>query len=674
MSDAEKSPLDLTGLDFGPSWAKDKTPARDYSKEVGPRENRDRRGKGPRREGGGRSNDRRQGGNDRRQGGNDRRQNNDRREQGGDRRQNDRRGGDRRNQHREPRIEVPAPEGFNGGVMPVEEGLDNLSKEIQGGGRTYSVFDLARVVMGARERFNVTFEAPKGSKFFRCKSDGSLWLTKEEAVSHFWQAKLLPELYEEIESEAEAPKGNFTSVAKCGLSGQWLAPPNYHSYPGAVARMHAERFAHMSLEDYKRKIRVESGEEVVAAWIESQTKKIEFRPLSSKEILALREARKKAEDDAKAEKKKQTTDEPKEQNEGGPDQPTAEPAALAKEPAPEATQEEATHPPASSEATVAEAAEEASAAEGAVANEEPVASEDAASEAATESEAPASEAASEEPLPKEEKAVELLADRREVERHFADHHFKHIFAQVDRAWVPGNVSAKLLSPALLTLLKATVADERRYPSKLTPILCRQLSGRHLAVFKWNKKLKAGPARPHAVPEDIQLAERPQQMLVWITANSGKNLEELWKGVLPADADKKTKQNYYHDLHWLLNQGFILLMADSTLHLAKTKPVPQPKKEKAAEASTEPTPEAAAESTPDATEKTLETTAEVPEGSEPKATEKVPEAQAPKAEAAAVETPAAEAPAPKTPAAEAPQIEPTQKEELAPEADKTESAE
>ena len=161
----------------------------------------------------------------------------DRRKQGGagDRRNNDRRGNDRRQQNREPRVETPAPEGFVGGVMPVEEGLDNLSKEIQGGGRTYSVFDLARVVMGARERFNVTFEAPKGTKFFRCKSDGSLWLTKDEAVRHFWQANLLEELYELVESEVEAPKGNFTSVAKCGLSGQWLAPPNYHSYPTTVA-------------------------------------------------------------------------------------------------------------------------------------------------------------------------------------------------------------------------------------------------------------------------------------------------------------------------------------------------------------------------------------------------------------------------------------------------------
>ena len=573
MSEADKSPLDLTGLDFGPAWAKDKSPARDFSKEVGPREGKDRRGKGnkgPRRDNGGRQTDRRK---------------DNRNDQRGDRRRNDRRGNDRRNQQREPRIETPAPEGFIGGVMPVEEGLDNLSKEIQGGGRTYSVFDLARVVMGARERFNVTFEAPKGTKFFRCKSNGSLWLTKEEAVRHFWQANLLDELYEQIETEVEAPKGNFSSVAKCGLSGQWLAPPNYHSYPTTVAQMHAERYAHMSLEDYKRKIRVESGEEVVAAWMETQTKKIQFRPLSAEEILTLRKTRKQEAEDALAKEAKEKKENPAkveetptqtEKSEQIEETETAEKSAGETEQQPE-------NPEASPEVDADPSSKETA--------PEPVTEEPTTdSEAETEPEPePLNEEASSETKPKLEEEPQtkteqpstsplLLETRRDVERHFAEHHFQHIYAQVERAWVPGNVSAKLLSPGILTLLKTTVADERRYPSKLTPILCRQLSGRHLAVFKWKKKLKAGPARPHAVPDDIDLAERPQQMLAWINEHSGKTLEELWKANLPEDSNSETKRNFYHDFHWLLNQGFVILLADSTVHLAKTK-APEPAQKK-----------------------------------------------------------------------------------------------
>jgi len=162
----------------------------------------------------------------------------------------------------------------------------------------------------------------------------------------------------------------------------------------------------------------------------------------------------------------------------------------------------------------------------------------------------------------------LLNELRDVERHFLQHHFDEVFQTCNRAWVEGNIAGNHLSPGLLTLLRHAVAEERRYPGKLTPMLCRQLSGRHVAVFKWRRKLKAGPSRPHPVPEDIAIADRPMSLLNWISENSGKKLEHLWKAVLPAEISDKDKLGWYHDLHWLLNQGYVLLMADSTIHRAK----------------------------------------------------------------------------------------------------------
>ena len=49
---------------------------------------------------------------------------------------------------------------------------------------------------------------------------------------------------------------------------------------------------------------------------------------------------------------------------------------------------------------------------------------------------------------------------------------------------------------------------------------------------------------------------------------GRKLELLWKDVLPEGINDKDKADWYHDLHWLLNQGYLLLMADSTIHRAK----------------------------------------------------------------------------------------------------------
>lgn len=534
MSDAEKPKstpsLDLSGLDFGPSWAKNDAPKRDYSKEVGPRDRQVSRGKGrgPRRD------DRRdQKG---RNGGS-----NERRAQRKDHQGRGR--GPRNDRERRPQYEeTPAPEGFSAQLLPVEAGLDNLARQIQASGRTYSVFDLAKIVTGARERFLVSFQAPKNTKLFRCRLDGSLWLTRDEALRHFWKAKLHTELYEEVKTEGEAPKGNFTSVAQCGMSGEYLGPPNYHSYQSALLQKHREQFSHIPLEDYKRKVQVKSDEDAVNAWLEQMKTQIRFRPLTADEITARREERKAAE----ASKESPATS----QSEN-----------TASAPAPEQPTAENTEAPDADESAPHEPASETGSSDDQEPPEQPITNTpETSSEPAPEP--------TEDPVEPSSTETELIAERRELERHFQDNHFKSVFAEVEKAWVPGNVPGKNVSPGLLTLLKATVMEERRYPAKLTPLLCRQLSGRHLAVFKWQKKLKAGPARPHAIPSDINLAERPAQLLAWLKGNSGKNLEDLWKDILPEGADDSIKRGYYHDLHWILNQGYALLMADGILLLAK----------------------------------------------------------------------------------------------------------
>jgi len=121
-----------------------------------------------------------------------------------------------------------------------------------------------------------------------------------------------------------------------------------------------------------------------------------------------------------------------------------------------------------------------------------------------------------------------------VERHFIENFFEQVFEETHRAWVMGDIRGNLLSPGLLTLLKNGVAEEKRYPSNLMPLVCRQLSGRHVAVFKWNKKLKVGPSRPHAVPQDTKLSERPQAVIDQLTKKSGITLKEFWEEVMPAE--------------------------------------------------------------------------------------------------------------------------------------------
>ena len=511
--------LDLSGLNFGPAWARDPSESKSLKKF------KDRGDRDDRRGGGGRRDDRRGGGGPRR----------DSRGGGGGGRRDDRRGGGggrgRRDDDRRPqRQEIEPPEGFELKLMPAEDSLDLLAKRVIDSGQTFSVFDLAKVLLQSRDRFRVTFESSK-KKFFRCREDQSIWLTKDEAQRHLWRSDWVKKFYEEVQVEGEAPKGSFSAIARCGISNELLGPPNYHGYQEKLGALHRERFSNMSLDAYKAKVRTEHGEEAVEAWLESMKTVTKWKVADPKE-----------------EESKEDEPEGKEATEESVEAtPEAEAEVVADAPE-QAEESPAPEEPASESETPAE---------------EEIPTEESAPDPVSE-EAPASG----EDAPVEEKAIELFDDARAVERHFAENHFDQVFEETDRAWVMGDIRGNLLSPGLLTLLKRGVAEEKRYPARLMPVVCRQLSGRHVAVFKWKKKLKVGPSRPHAVPTDTPLAERPRMIIDHLLKKSGVALKDFWEAIMPENVTDEQKHDWFQDFQWLLSQGHIILLSDTTVHIAK----------------------------------------------------------------------------------------------------------
>jgi len=428
-----KDSLDLSSLDFGPAWAKDKGEKKSYKKFEGSEAK-------PKR---------------------------------GDRKFSGDRNGPRRPQQRrdrprtEPRQRLPLPESISASIMPVEEGIDNLAKQIVDTGRTYSVFDLARVILKSRDRYNVAFTVKEGdsTELFQAKADGSTFLTKQEVADHFSNSEQFSTVFTSVEVEVDAPSGNFPTIACCGFTGEVIAPPNYHGYQEIVAQRHSASFANMSLEHYKKRISSERNEEKVTEWLESMKKQTKYQL---------------------------TSDTSKE-----------------------------------------------------------------------------------------------FATKAEAVKHFLEDGFAEHYLTLKKAFVKSDVPFKQISSGLSTGLLEVISDQNKYPGELSSFLCRQLSGRHLAVYKWMGKLHAGPSRPHAVAKDLTLADRPSAILKWSTENSGGGIDQLWKAVLPTDVTEEQKLEWYHDLHWMLNQGFLVLLENGKLHLSsdsKNKPT-KPQKKQAPKAKT-----------------------------------------------------------------------------------------
>lgn len=159
-------------------------------------------------------------------------------------------------------------------IFPDDKSVDALAAHVRQTGHAFSMFDAARLVLAGGDRFMVRFRCAeeRATGLYHVSSDGGLFLSRDEALAHVLRSAALDEYYRVEEIELEAPKGEFASVAVCGLSGEIIAPPSHHSYQTGVIRMHRERFANMSLEDYKRRIRVEANPELVAKWKENMSK------------------------------------------------------------------------------------------------------------------------------------------------------------------------------------------------------------------------------------------------------------------------------------------------------------------------------------------------------------------------------------------------------------------
>jgi len=199
-------------------------------------------------------------------------------EQGGKRFAGNR--GDNRQQrdYQQEEFIPPAPD-VRLSIVPDSGALHLIAKEIHQVARVYSLFDIAATLLADKRRCRAVFEVDEShSGLIKGKLDDSLFLTRSEAVAHLWKTRNLRDQFIDEETvDVDPPSGNFVAVAKCGISGEWLGPPNFHTYQTNLRRLHRERFANMPFDAYNARVRTERGEEVVSAWLESMRKLTRWR-------------------------------------------------------------------------------------------------------------------------------------------------------------------------------------------------------------------------------------------------------------------------------------------------------------------------------------------------------------------------------------------------------------
>ena len=175
-------------------------------------------------------------------------------------------------EHRRPTFRIPEPETFlNVSFIPERRGLQPLARLFARTARAYSLMEVAAMFLSRPEFFAVKLEVLKRDdgtapfKLYQCKECQGLFPDREQAVLHGFE-KHFGLFYDREETKGDPPKGHFSCVTRCRLSGVLLGPPNYHEFNERVQELHRTRFAWMPLEEYRKKLVNETDPAAIEQW------------------------------------------------------------------------------------------------------------------------------------------------------------------------------------------------------------------------------------------------------------------------------------------------------------------------------------------------------------------------------------------------------------------------
>ena len=160
-------------------------------------------------------------------------------------------------------------------ILPETKALGTIIRKLQNDTHAYKLRDLAQFFLDNPQSILLKV-VPKGEmKFFQCKVCSFASLKEEDVISHILTTHL-GDYYDSREVECEPPKGNFNCVAKCGLSGELLGPPNIHEFNSIVKEMIRTRYPGMSEERYRASIEMVRDSDEIERWRSGATRKTVF--------------------------------------------------------------------------------------------------------------------------------------------------------------------------------------------------------------------------------------------------------------------------------------------------------------------------------------------------------------------------------------------------------------
>ncbi len=163
-------------------------------------------------------------------------------------------------------------------VLPEQKALGAVIRRIQTSHRAFPLRDIAWLFLDNPASCLIRIEPIKDQQLalFQCKVCGLPGLSEDEIKAHLL-SRHMEDYFDCEEVDCEPPTGSFVCVARCGLSGTLLGPPNHHGFNAKVNEMLRTRYANMSEENYRSRIETVRDPEVIEQWRQQCTKKLVYR-------------------------------------------------------------------------------------------------------------------------------------------------------------------------------------------------------------------------------------------------------------------------------------------------------------------------------------------------------------------------------------------------------------
>jgi hypothetical protein len=170
----------------------------------------------------------------------------------------------------------PAPVQID--FLPEERAFSKIIQQIKLGHIAYPLFGLARMFLERPERHRIRVRSlDNHTMIYQFGDDGPVAMDPTALERNAFNEKR-EEYYGTEIVEKEPIKGNFSSVARCTLSGKLLGPTNYHAFQPALRTLYDQRFSRrMSFDDYRRAIEISSDPQLVEQWKEEARKSVTFQ-------------------------------------------------------------------------------------------------------------------------------------------------------------------------------------------------------------------------------------------------------------------------------------------------------------------------------------------------------------------------------------------------------------